>query len=64
MSVCIEGVLKAYFEPLGTDPEFAELAKSAVPAVMALEIDERVKTSFALASAVQVTSNPKQPFVP
>ncbi|WP_414155251.1 hypothetical protein [Pseudomonas sp. BNK-43-a] len=43
VSVCIEGVLKAYFEPLGTDPQFAELVKSAVPAVMALEIDERVK---------------------
>lgn len=43
VSVCIEGVLKAYFEPLGKDKHFAELAKLAVPGVMQLEIDERVK---------------------
>ena len=44
VSVCIEGVLKAYFEALGTDSDFAELSKRAVPAVMKLEIDERVKS--------------------
>ncbi|WP_053160501.1 hypothetical protein [Pseudomonas sp. P1.8] len=44
VSVCIEGVLKAYFEALGTDGDFAELSKRAVPAVMRLDIDERVKS--------------------
>jgi hypothetical protein len=43
VSVCIEGVLKAYFEALGTDSDFAELSRRAVPAVMQLEIDERVR---------------------
>lgn len=43
VSVCIEGVLRSYFEALGTDSDFAELSRSAVPAVMQLEIDERVK---------------------
>ncbi|RZO10751.1 hypothetical protein EKG40_04095 [Pseudomonas moorei] len=43
VSVCIEGVLKAYFGALGTDSDFAELSKRAVPAVMQLELDERVK---------------------
>lgn len=43
VSVCIEGVLKAYFEALGTDSDFAELSRRAVPAVMQLEVDERVK---------------------
>lgn len=43
VSVCIEGVLKAYFEDLGTDNDFAAISKQAVPAVMQLEVDERVK---------------------
>lgn len=44
VSVCIEGILRSYFEPLGTDSDFAELSKRAVPAVMQLEIEDRVKT--------------------
>jgi len=43
VSVCIEGVLKAYFEELGTDRDFAELARRAIPEVMTLEVDERIK---------------------
>lgn len=44
VSVCIEGVLKAYFEELGTDRDFAELAKLAVPEVTKLNVDKRIKT--------------------
>ncbi|KTC09223.1 hypothetical protein AO390_16830 [Pseudomonas marginalis ICMP 11289] len=43
VSVCIEGILKTYFGALGTDKDFAELTKLAIPGVMELEIDERVK---------------------
>jgi len=43
VSVCIEGILKAYFKALGTDDAFAELTKKALPAVEELKIDERVK---------------------
>ena len=44
VSVCIEGVLKAYFEDLGTDRDFAELAKQTMPTVMKLDVDNRIKT--------------------
>lgn len=44
VSVCIEGILKTYFEELGTDKAFAELTKIATPAVMGLQLDERVKS--------------------
>lgn len=43
VSVCIEGILKAYFKALGTDDAFAELTKQALPAVEELKVDDRVK---------------------
>jgi len=43
VSVCIEGVLKAYFLPLGSDKEFAELCQHAVPVIMQLEVSDRVR---------------------
>nr|GFB23274.1 hypothetical protein [Tanacetum cinerariifolium] len=43
VSVCIEGVLKAYYEERGTDRDFSELARHAIPEVMGLEVDNRIK---------------------
>jgi hypothetical protein len=43
VSVCIEGVLKAYYEARGTDRDFSELARHAIPEVMGLEVDNRIK---------------------
>ena len=44
VSVCIEGILKTYFNALGEDLEFKELCQKAKPALKGLGIDERVKS--------------------
>lgn len=46
VSICIEGLLRHYFNEQGKDPAFLKLSKAAAPKVEALDVDERVKESM------------------